>query len=183
MAKTYWEKLKDPRWQKKRLETMQAAEFACQMCYDSTSTLNVHHKQYFKGREPWEYDFDQLVVLCDSCHKEEHATEDSYNLVGSYLPLDGPQSRRDGAVLILGALMDADQDHELVRRLFPEPWPYLPTALAIGRTVSAIETAIAWKIQEFPEIVSLADSIYSNPDGFKEVVRKFVKENPCNRGD
>jgi methionyl-tRNA synthetase len=59
----YWEKLKDPRWQKLRLEAMQKADFHCERCGDGESTLNVHHKEYFKGREPWEYKPKQLLDL------------------------------------------------------------------------------------------------------------------------
>lgn len=102
MAKSYWEKLKDPRWQKKRLEALQASDFCCQVCYDNESTLHVHHKQYFKGREPWEYEIAQLAVLCESCHSSEHETEDELNLVCSYLTMDGPQSRSSAASLVSG---------------------------------------------------------------------------------
>lgn len=43
---TYYEMLKDPRWQKKRLEIMERDEFACRDCGDKESTLNVHHTYY-----------------------------------------------------------------------------------------------------------------------------------------
>lgn len=102
MKKTYWEKLKDPRWQRKRLEAMAKAEFACEICMDSESTLNVHHKQYFKGREPWEYDVGQLAVICEDCHKFEHESDDVLNTVCSYLPLDGPCSRESVAAFVAG---------------------------------------------------------------------------------
>lgn len=42
----YSEKLKDPRWQKKRLEILNRDEFACRFCGDNKSTLNVHHISY-----------------------------------------------------------------------------------------------------------------------------------------
>lgn len=38
----YLEKLKDPRWQKRRLEIFQRDEFTCQVCFDTESTLHVH---------------------------------------------------------------------------------------------------------------------------------------------
>lgn len=69
---TYWEKLRDPRWQKKRLEVMSEAEFACTNCGDTKSTLNVHHKLYRKGADPWEYETDELECLCEKCHEEKH---------------------------------------------------------------------------------------------------------------
>ena len=34
--------------------------------------LHVHHKQYFKGRKPWQYENDQLQVLCHKCHDLNH---------------------------------------------------------------------------------------------------------------
>ena len=52
----YDELLKDPRWQRKRLEAMQADKFTCQMCFRSDKPLNVHHKKYIQGAAPWEYD-------------------------------------------------------------------------------------------------------------------------------
>jgi hypothetical protein len=102
MAKTYFEKLKDPRWQRKRLDALQAADFACQICYDTESTLHVHHKQYFKGRDPWEYDTQQLAVLCEVCHSAHHEAGDALHLVTSYLPMDGLFSRDSVASLVAG---------------------------------------------------------------------------------
>lgn len=90
--KSYFEKLKDPRWQRKRLEKMQQQDFVCEGCYDSQSTLHVHHKIYFKGREPWEYDLDQLALLCESCHESEHENDTFMDAV-SRLPYDGPGNR------------------------------------------------------------------------------------------
>lgn len=69
MAKTYWEKLKDPRWQKKRLEIMQRDEFKCSRCSRGDVTLNVHHRIYRKNCDPWEYNDDDLTTLCQPCHE------------------------------------------------------------------------------------------------------------------
>ena len=102
--KTYFEKLKDPRWQRKRLEALEASEWKCQICYDEESTLHVHHKQYFKEREPWEYDIDQLAVLCESCHEVQHEEEDILQLVASKAPLDGPADRHECAYILAGLL-------------------------------------------------------------------------------
>lgn len=66
---TYWELLRDPRWQEKRLRIMDAAGFACEECGDKTTTLNVHHRYYAKGRKPWEYEDASLACLCEPCHK------------------------------------------------------------------------------------------------------------------
>jgi hypothetical protein len=102
VKKTYYEKLKDPRWQKKRLEVMEANDFCCEVCGDSESTLNVHHKEYFKNHEPWEYSAGQLVCICESCHESEHENLDILKWVSSYLLLDGPSNRQEVAYLIAG---------------------------------------------------------------------------------
>lgn len=64
---TYSEKLKDPRWQKKRLRILERDDFACQDCQSTENTLNVHHLAYHKGA-PWEVPDEDLVTLCDDCH-------------------------------------------------------------------------------------------------------------------
>lgn len=69
---TYASKLKDPRWQRKRLEVMEYNSFECEVCGDKESTLNVHHKAYKKNAEPWEYEEHELSCLCDGCHAEAH---------------------------------------------------------------------------------------------------------------
>ena len=101
-AKTYYEKLKDPRWQKLRLEAMQKADFACESCGDNESTLNVHHKEYFKGHEPWEYRSDQLSVLCETCHESIHDEFDLLKWVCSLAPVGMPGERTELAFLIGG---------------------------------------------------------------------------------
>lgn len=69
--KSYYEKLKDPRWQKKRLEIMERDKFTCQRCLSTESTLHVHHRKYVFGKEPWDYENEFLVTLCEDCHFEE----------------------------------------------------------------------------------------------------------------
>jgi len=68
--KTYAEKLKDPRWQKKRLEVMQRDDFTCRGCQDTKNALNVHHCYYLPRTAPWDYPEKDLVTLCESCHNE-----------------------------------------------------------------------------------------------------------------
>lgn len=67
----YAEKLRDPRWQKKRLEVMNRDQFTCQICFDDKKTLNVHHLYYRRGCEPWDYDASELITLCHECHEFE----------------------------------------------------------------------------------------------------------------
>jgi len=69
--KTYYEKLKDPRWQKKRLSILDLHDFQCSNCGDTKSTLHVHHKFYKKNYEPWDYTESELTCLCEQCHSDE----------------------------------------------------------------------------------------------------------------
>ena len=71
MSKSYSEKLRDPRWQKARLKILERDEWTCQFCFDSESTLSVHHKWYIPSREPWEYPELALITLCEDCHAKE----------------------------------------------------------------------------------------------------------------
>ena len=66
--KTYSEKLRDPRWQKKRLEILQRDNFACLLCNDNKTELQIHHKKYIKGHEPWDYGNENFQTLCKHCH-------------------------------------------------------------------------------------------------------------------
>lgn len=91
---TYLEKLKDPRWQRCRLEVMERDDFACRHCGDRESTLNVHHTYYERGLQPWEYDRESLLCLCESCH---HKAEDV----------------RQAVVFTLGQLTLGEQDRVL----------------------------------------------------------------------
>lgn len=66
----FWEKYKDPRWQKKRLEVLNRAGFKCERCSDAASQLHIHHAYYKSGMKPWEYRDDTLFCLCEVCHSE-----------------------------------------------------------------------------------------------------------------
>lgn len=101
-ASSYAAKLRDPRWQKKRLEVLERSGWACEMCGESKLTLHVHHKQYLKGREPWEYDADQLASLCATCHEYGHDSPDLILNVISRLEMDGPNGRETAAKLVAG---------------------------------------------------------------------------------
>jgi hypothetical protein len=68
---TYAEKLKDPRWQKKRLEIMERDNWTCQICGTKEKTMHTHHLIYIKGREPWDYTDVALQCLCEDCNEKE----------------------------------------------------------------------------------------------------------------
>jgi hypothetical protein len=72
-------KYSDSRWQKKRLEVMNRDGFKCKSCGAEGDgvTLNVHHSFYEKGLDPWAYDNDTLITLCEDCHEERHWMQQS----------------------------------------------------------------------------------------------------------
>lgn len=76
--KSYLDKLKDPRWQKKRLLILERDGWACRLCHDTENTLHVHHKIYIRGNEPWEYEDGLLISLCEDCHLNEALLKKEY---------------------------------------------------------------------------------------------------------
>jgi len=66
---TYSEKLKDPRWQKRRLEILERDKFTCQECSATVKELHVHHRAYLRKTDPWDYPDSSLTTLCVDCHQ------------------------------------------------------------------------------------------------------------------
>lgn len=64
----YYEKLKDPRWQKRRLEVLNRDNFTCLVCENKEATLHVHHLTY-TGTDPWDEPLENLETLCEGCHE------------------------------------------------------------------------------------------------------------------
>ena len=67
---TYSEKLKNPKWQKKRLEILERDKWTCKYCGNKKKTLHIHHLFYYEDYEPWDIPNKYLVTLCYDCHKE-----------------------------------------------------------------------------------------------------------------
>ncbi len=65
----YSEKLKHPKWQKKRLQILERDNYFCQSCGDDENQLHVHHIKYIFGKEIWDYKDELLITLCHNCHK------------------------------------------------------------------------------------------------------------------
>lgn len=65
---TYVEKLKDPRWQKKRLEVLERDDFTCLLCGDTETELHIHHEEYSKSGNPWDASLNDLATYCKHCH-------------------------------------------------------------------------------------------------------------------
>jgi len=82
---TYAEKLQHPNWQRRRLDIMEKAGFACEECDDNKSPLHVHHVTYEKGWMPWDYPDGDLLCLCNECHERlEDRNKALLRMIGRY---------------------------------------------------------------------------------------------------
>ena len=102
----YSEKLKDIRWQKKRLEVFDASGWSCVGCLSKTDTLHAHHKKYISAREPWEYDNSEIASLCGNCHNLVHELD---RIISSYVNTDRHNASQvvDCALLLKESICDA----------------------------------------------------------------------------
>jgi 5-methylcytosine-specific restriction endonuclease McrA len=65
----YEQYLKTPEWQYRRHQMICFRERKCERCRRFSVQLHVHHRSYKRlGNE----DPDDLEVLCEDCHREEH---------------------------------------------------------------------------------------------------------------
>jgi len=91
---SYAEKLRDPRWQKKRLDVLESAGWECLECGATARELHVHHYWYEPKRLPWEYPDKCFGVLCGSCHSKWHAEKLSIDkTLAGMLPTQVCQAR------------------------------------------------------------------------------------------
>ena len=128
MAKqTYYDLLRHPNWQRKRLEILERADFTCEQCGDTEKTLNVHHKRYRKGAKPWEYENHELSSLCEDCHQREHADREE---IADALSIVDP-GRLDEILGFIVGLYVVDQ-------CFAEPAPPDATHLPVKNAEFAI---------------------------------------------
>jgi|GEM_PF-2580260 len=72
------EDLKNPKWQRTRLEIMQRDNWSCTKCGEKEKPLNVHHIRYIEGRKPWEYCSSDLETICENCHSTLHKVQNLY---------------------------------------------------------------------------------------------------------
>ena len=75
--KTYAQKLRDPRWQEKRLRLFDKAQWTCELCFRvrPEEGLQVHHPIYLAGLDPWEYPDEIMMALCEPCHVARQEVE------------------------------------------------------------------------------------------------------------
>ena len=67
----YNEQLKTRRWFIFREKVFKHNGRVCKMC-GSKTYLQVHHLKYKAKHYAWEYDLDEVVVICRKCHEKVH---------------------------------------------------------------------------------------------------------------
>jgi 5-methylcytosine-specific restriction endonuclease McrA len=74
---SYIEMLLTERWRQKREQILDRDNHQCRNCGNGNN-LQIHHRQYHLDpktgmkREPWDYDNQYLITLCDTCHEAGH---------------------------------------------------------------------------------------------------------------
>lgn len=102
--KSYSEKLRDPRWQKMRLEILQRDNWTCQKCEDAETELQIHHKYYVGWNDPWECDPNTLVTLCKHCHEEEEGCKGMQDkLINTFLDIGFFNGEMDYFAAVIGS--------------------------------------------------------------------------------
>ena len=74
--KTYEELLTRQEWYNFRNKIINDRGYVCEFC-KKKHNLQIHHKLYYKKPdkekiEPWLYNMDEVLLLCDNCHKSIH---------------------------------------------------------------------------------------------------------------
>jgi hypothetical protein len=107
---TYAEKLKDPRWQKKRLEIFERDGWACMACSSKSKTLHVHHIFYLPKKEPWEIPNGFLITFCEGCHKSTGCVGQNCEvcrLTGFNEDCEGPGNHSEDIQTCIATLLNA----------------------------------------------------------------------------
>lgn len=73
--KPYDEQLHDKKWLAFRKFIFEVRGKRCEMCGEK-DRLQVHHPKYRKGALAWEYNCNEVQVLCRDCHKAVHGIKD-----------------------------------------------------------------------------------------------------------
>jgi hypothetical protein len=75
----YSDKLKSPKWQKKRLQILERDNWQCQYCKDTETQLQVHHLKY--NGEPWDAKNEDLITTCFDCHELISKVEVKFHVI------------------------------------------------------------------------------------------------------
>lgn len=114
---SYLAKLKDPRWQKKRLEIFERDFFLCQHCMGGDETLHVHHLKY--SGDPWECEDKFLITLCETCHKREEEQK-SFDWYSKLVDYSVTRAKLDILLDHVAFKLESGNFNDVLRSLVPE---------------------------------------------------------------
>lgn len=146
---TYAEKLRDPRWQKMRLQILERDRFTCMLCGDMDTELHVHHAKY--GGNPWEVEPEDLFTLCKHCHTEveELKARIDFRELSIY-KLTGCDGKSDRVMLISLEDITLMRIYDITDRLI--------SSIELGlREMSLMETAFELATQKRPQFGNRSD--------------------------
>jgi hypothetical protein len=66
----YLFQLLDPRWSQ-FVAKVKKEKIRCERC-GAGYRLEVHHPHYVNGRTIWDYEVNEVMLLCRACHAEQH---------------------------------------------------------------------------------------------------------------
>ena len=66
--------LKTPEWREYSKTIIKRDNCTCQICHQKKSEheLQVHHKKYIEGNDPWDHPQELVETLCNKCHWHWH---------------------------------------------------------------------------------------------------------------
>lgn len=171
---TYAERLKDPRWQRRRLEVMNRDGFACRFCGDAETTLNVHHKYYLPKYMPWDYPAESCITLCRCCHEKATREIGDFDVIFKCMvpPLElGIIALNFGAALLSG--MPKEIGIVALIQLFKEPDVVLGL---VDRARESLPKEVVEKYKGQLDTSSLK-SCYSNAQALPQACQSKSKSN------
>jgi len=83
MPKTYSDKLREVKWQQKRLSILLRDGWKCRDCGNPNPELGleVHHCYYLAGVHPGDHPDEAMLSLCHPCHQIRQPREQALHLV------------------------------------------------------------------------------------------------------
>ena len=112
MATDYHDYLDSAEWQQQRRRALLRADYACEQCA-ARAELDVHHANYHTlgAERP-----DDLIVLCSTCHREEHAVRNRQLRVREQHGQDRLFDRWPDRSLEAGTTARAEERRRIARR-------------------------------------------------------------------
>jgi len=146
----YAAKYRNPKWAERRNQILQRDDFTCRNCDDKDgpipdaeedqykAALEVHHKYYEWGKDPWDYPDNALITLCETCHDKETAyrkeaekellraiqirflSKEMFALASAFRAMRTPFAKHEKAGRILAWAMTNQRAMDLLTALFQE---------------------------------------------------------------